>query len=462
MRPRLPVAAGQRLGKRLATLLAKRPGKRLTVDPRAAGVRRSGQGLAALVTMAGVLGGALLFGFGALRGWNGPLPEPPTVAAALLSPPSEVGLFRVPDRFIRGDSLSRVLTRNGFSSQEARDVARAVAPIQDLRELRTGQTVWMKRDAQGRPSAVELPLANLREVIVVRAADGWTARENGVETVLRRDIVRGTIEYSLYQSLVDAGERPDLAVLIGRALEYDIDFHRDSRRGDTFAAIVMKQYGPDGQWHDYGDLLAVRYVNRGRPIHAVRFEFPDGRSGYYDFDGNSIRRAFLMSPLEYGRLTSGFSHRRLHPIHRVYRPHYGVDYAAPTGTPVMATADGVVTDAGPRGPNGNMVTVRHTGGYETKYLHLSRIRVTPGQRVEQRDVVGLVGSTGTSTGPHVDYRLYRYGRPLNPRAQVLPPGPPIPEAFVPDFLAQRQRLLAALDGRPRPRREAPVARVAEE
>lgn len=429
----------------------------------AAGLGHPGQTVSALAVAAALAASGLLFWRAALRGWDAPPPEPPPVSWSLVGGVAEVDLYRVPDRFVRGDSLSRVLTRNGFSSREAHDVARAVEPIQDLRGLRTGQTIWLERDRAGSPSAVEIPLDDLREVSVVRTASGWAASENGVEPVSRQEVVRGEVISSLYQTVVGAGERPDLAVLIARALEYDIDFHRDTRRGDTFAAVVSKRFGPDGAWHDYGELLAVRYVNRGRPIYALRFELPDGRSGFYDYDGNSIRREFLMSPLEYGRLTSGFSHRRLHPVHRVYRPHYGVDYAAPIGTPVMATADGVVADAGRRGPNGNMVTLRHAGGYETKYLHLSKIHVRVGQRVEQREAVGAVGVTGTTTGPHVDYRLYRHGKPLNPRSHVLPPGPPIPDEHQPAFLALRDGMLRAFDGELRPgRRAAGAARVAED
>ena len=335
-----------------------------------------------------------------------------------------------------------------------------------LRQLKAGQTVWMHRNQAGVPTRIELPFDDFRQLAVVRTGQAWTAREFTSERFERRDIVQGVVNTSLYDSLIAAGERPDLAALIARALEYDIDFHRDTRRGDTVSAVVDKLYGSEdggGQWKDYGDLHAVRYVNAGEPIFAFRFELPGGESGYYDFEGHSIRRTFLMSPVEYTRISGVFTSRRLHPVHRVYRPHYGVDYAAPHGTPVMATADGVVADAGTRGPNGKMVTLRHAGGYVTKYLHLSRIAARPGHRVSQREVIGYVGSTGVSTGPHLDYRLSRHGRPLNPRTHILPPGPPIPAEHEPAFVAWRDALMAAFDhppGRPPirlPRRAVTVA-----
>ena len=371
----------------------------------------------------------------------------------------EVSLFSVPDRFVRGDSLSDLLIRNGFSRQEVGAVSGALAGVADVRRLKVGQTVWLHRNEGGEPIRIEIPFDDFREVAVFRSGQTWDAREFSMEPLNRRQVVQGVVESSLYQSLVGAGERGGLAVLIARALEYDIDFHRDTRVGDSYDVVVDKLYDDANEWKDYGELHAVRYVNAGRPIYAFRFELPTGGSGYYDYDGNSIQRAFLMSPVAYTRISGVFTSRRFHPIHRVYRPHYGVDYVAPLGTPVMSTADGVVTDAGSRGPNGNMVTLRHAGGYVTKYLHLSRIpsEIRPGRRVSQRDVIGFVGSTGLSTGAHLDYRLYRHGKPLNPRAHILPPGPQIPEEHLVLFRAWRDELVGSFE---RPARRSAASRPA--
>lgn len=415
----------------------------------------------ASAVFAGLLVGFVLFGAGVLRSWNGPLPAPPPMVplpgAGDASEGIPVGLFRVPDRFTPGDSLSDVLVRNGFTRREVGAVSEALTPVADVRRLRVGQTVWLHRNQGGDPVRVELPFDDFREVAVFRTGTGWDAREFTLEPLDRREVVQGVVNSSLYESLVGAGERGDLAVLIARALEYDIDFHRDTRRGDSFSVVVDKLYDGEGEWKDYGELHAVRYINAGREIHAFRFESPTGESGYYDYEGNSIQRAFLMSPVAYTRISGVFTSRRLHPIHRVYRPHYGVDYVAAQGTPVMATADGVVTDAGSRGPNGIMVTLRHSGGYVTKYLHLSRIpsEIRPGRRVTQRDVIGYVGSTGLSTGAHLDYRLARHGKPLNPRTHILPPGPPISDEHQPLFRAWRDALVTDFD---QPARRSPAGR----
>jgi murein DD-endopeptidase MepM/ murein hydrolase activator NlpD len=399
---------------------------------------------------------------GVLKSWNGPLPVAPAMEApsdTTVPGRPEVGLFSVPDRFVRGDSLSDLLIRNGFSHREVGAVSEALSGVADVRRLKVGQTVWLHRDEGGEPVRIEIPLDDFREVAVLRSGQTWGAREFNTEPLDRREVVQGVVDSSLYQSLVRAGERGDLAVLIARALEYDIDFHRDTRAGDSYDVVVDKLYDDANDWKDYGELHAVRYVNAGRPIYAFRFELPTGESGYYDYDGNSIQRAFLMSPVAYTRISGVFTSRRFHPIHRVYRPHYGVDYVAPLGTPVMSTADGVVTDAGSRGPNGNMVTLRHAGGYTTKYLHLSRIpsEIRPGRRVNQRDVIGFVGSTGLSTGAHLDYRLYRHGKPLNPRTHILPPGPPIPEEHLVLFRAWRDELVGSFD---RPAGRSPASRPA--
>ncbi len=416
----------------------------------------------ATAVIGGLLAGAVLFGVGVLKSWNGPLPEVPGApappAAAVPAPP-EVGLFSAPDRFVRGDSLSDVLVRNGLSHREVGAVSDALKDVADVRRFKIGQTVWLHRDDGGTVARIELPLDDFREVAVLRSGSSWDAREFRTEPLDRREVVQGTVDSSLYQSLVRAGEGGDLAVLIARALEYDIDFHRDTRVGDSYSVVVDKRYDAAGDRKDYGELHAVRYLNAGRPIYAFRFELATGESGYYDYEGNSIQRAFLMSPVAYTRISGVFTSRRFHPVHRVYRPHYGVDYAAPLGTPVMSTADGVVTDAGSRGPNGNMVTLRHAGGYVTKYLHLSRIppEMRPGRRVNQRDVIGFVGSTGVSTGPHLDYRLYRHGKPLNPRTHILPPGPPIPAEHLGLFQAWRDELVGSFE---RPRRRPPARTVA--
>ncbi len=408
--------------------------------------RAAGAAVACSLSLAGY---AALF-LAALNTWPAPSldirsPESPDPLPTGPTAP-DVGIDSVPDRLMRGDGLGSVLRRNGFSPAELKPVTDALASVLDLRKLRPGQTLWLHRDPGGHPARVDIQLDNWRVVSAERVGNGhWRARESRVDPAVSRELVAGVVETNLYASLIDAGEHPELAVLIGTVLEYQMDLRRDPRRGDSWSVLVDKLMVED-EFLGYGETHAVRFVNAGQEIFAFRYDFPDGSTGYYDEDGNAIERAFLMSPVRYTRISGVFTSRRLHPVHRVYRPHYGVDYAAPHGTPVVATGSGVVTDAGMRGPNGNMVTLRHPGGYQTKYLHLSRIprHIRPGRRVDQREVIGFVGSTGTSTGPHVDYRLYQNGRPINPRANLLPEGPPIPDAYRADFEARRNTLMAAL------------------
>ena len=403
---------------------------------------------AALAVAAAMLLGAAVF-LGAIgRSWLQPLPDPPPAPPRDLAgvPPGAPLLFETPDRFRPGDTLVNVLRRNGFQPVEAHEAASAFARVGNVRALRVNQAVLLHRDGSGRPERLRVAVSDTRTIELTRHAGDWLARETTVSMTTRRDVVRGDVEGSLWASVTAAGEAPALIEVMARVLEYDMDFSRDTRRGDRYAVVVDKRYDPTGEPREYGDVHAVRYTNRGRDIHAFRFAFPDGDSGYYDFEGNAVRRSFLAAPLAYTRISGVFTNRRLHPIHRVYRPHFGVDYAAPTGTPVRATADGVVTDAGMRGPNGNMVTLRHARGYVTKYLHLSRIPrgIRPGRPVNQRDVIGYVGSTGTSTGPHLDYRMYLRGAPVDPRAQNLPPGPPISPEHRPAFENWRDAMLRLL------------------
>jgi murein DD-endopeptidase MepM/ murein hydrolase activator NlpD len=229
---------------------------------------------------------------------------------------------------------------------------------------------------------------------------------------------------------------------------WDFDFHTQSRRGDRFSLVVEKLYR-EGEFVAYGDLHAARYISSvggERVFSAFLYDDPAGRRDYYDIDGKSLKKAFLRAPVEFDRISSGFSYNRLHPVHRRRMPHLGVDYAARKGTPVYSVAAGVVVDRGWRGGGGNTVTVQHQMGYTSKYLHLSRFAkgLTVGTRVAQKEVIGYVGDTGTATAAHLDFRLLRHGKPVNPLTQIFPPGPPVPAEFRADFDARKAALEASL------------------
>ena len=232
-----------------------------------------------------------------------------------------------------------------------------------------------------------------------------------------------------------------------RCFGWDIDFNTDLRRGDSFRLVFEKKF-LNGRFTGYRDILAAEFVNAGSAYRAFRFTYPDtGASDYFDENGGSRRKDFLRSPIKFARITSRFSSRRFHPIHKIYRPHYGVDYAAPVGTPIQATADGEVLFAGRDGGAGNMVRLRHKNRYETAYLHLSRFgpRVRKGAQVKGGDIVGYVGSSGDSTGPHLDYRIYHYGKPVNPLGHKFKPADPLRAEFLEAYGREVERLSLLLD-----------------
>ncbi|MBD3850083.1 MAG: peptidoglycan DD-metalloendopeptidase family protein [Acidobacteria bacterium] len=274
-----------------------------------------------------------------------------------------------------------------------------------------------------------------------------------VERPIVSEVVRleGEVESSLFGAMDSAGGDPELAVQIAQIYQWDIDFLRDIRKGDTFIVVADRQT-VDGEFYGWGTVFATRFINDGRTLDAVVYPDDSGRLGYYDLEGQPLRKQFLRSPLKFSRVTSRFSMSRFHPVLRRRMPHYGVDYGAPTGTPVHVTADGTVTLAARNGGGGNMVTVRHTNGYVTNYLHLSRYGkgIRRGTRVSQGQVIGYVGSTGLSTGPHLDYRVTLNGKWINPLAISSPAVKPLSEDRLQRFLAHALAVLSLIIDEPPP------------
>jgi len=268
----------------------------------------------------------------------------------------------------------------------------------------------------------------------------------------RVETVTATIQSSLFASVVDIGEKDQLALDLADIFGSDIDFYTDLQKGDSFKALVEKKYLND-QYTGYGTILAASFLNKQKMFTGFRFEDEYGKPTYFSHDGKSLRKSFLKSPLKFARVTSKFSMARYHPVLKIVRPHLGVDYAASVGTPVQAVGNGVVTSAGYSGGSGKMVRLRHSAGFETMYLHLSRIAVKSGARVSQGQVIGYVGSTGLSTGPHLDFRVYRHGKAINPLKVISPPGPPVAPAQFDRFAALRDSLENQLEGRDAPSKE---------
>lgn len=347
--------------------------------------------------------------------------------------------------FERGETVSDVLATLDLEPVDVESVVAELARFADLRRIRPRDRYAVIGE-EGRLDAFQLTVDGVGRAAVRRTVSGWRGEWRAFER--RRTIhrIEGRLENSLEGALRAAGAEPALAYRMADVLQWDLDFTRDLRTGDAFE-VLFEAVHLDGAYHSLGEILALGYDNRGRRLEAYRYGVGD-RFGYYDGDGRPLRKMFLRSPVKYSRVTSRFSHRRFHPVLKTHRPHYGVDYGAPTGTPVRVTGNGVVLSAGWNGGGGRTVKVRHPNGYVTAYLHLSRYAkgVRSGRRVQQGDVIGFVGSSGLSTGPHLDYRIQHHGRWIDPLALQSLPAEPIADSDLPGYLLRRDELRAALAG----------------
>ncbi len=375
--------------------------------------------------------------------------DPPPVAPAALALPAPPPTAVTETRLRRGETLETALVRSGIPRSGALEAIAALRPAVNPRGLRPGERLLVARDGAGDAVRITFWRSPAERHELAREATGWK-RETILTPVDTRVVaVAGHLADSLFASVERLGESPALTATLVGLFEWDFDFAADSLPGDRFRLLVEKRYAA-GEFLGYGEVLAAQYRTAGRPVlTAVGFVDEHGRTQHYDAAGRAIRKMFLRAPLDFTRITSGFSQARRHPILGGVRPHLAIDYGAPTGTPVRAVADGVVRAAGWSGDNGISVTLRHPREYETMYNHLSVALVRPGERVRQRQIIGRVGSTGLSTGPHLDYRVARQGRFVNPLGEKFIPGAPVPRERRRDFDAQRDALLGRLE------REAP-------
>jgi len=346
----------------------------------------------------------------------------------------------------RNETLAAVLGDLGLEAADVHAVATASARYVDPRQLKVGTPWAAYLDAAGALDRFELVLAGRGELAVERSASGWepTWREFRRET--RTRAVRGVLDGSLEASMARAGAPPELAYLIADVLQWDLDFTRDLRHGDEFR-VLFEEVLVEGWEARPERVLGVTYGSpNGRTLEAYAFRAGDD-DGYYDGEGRPLQKMFLRSPLPFSRVTSRFTNRRFHPVLGVYRPHHGVDYGAPVGTPVRVTASGTVQSAGWSGGGGKTVKVRHSNGYLTAYLHLSRFAsgIRSGARVRQGDVIGYVGSTGLASGPHLDYRIQLNGRWIDPLKLKMHPAAPIEAAHRLEYFATRDAMRRSLE-----------------
>ena len=341
----------------------------------------------------------------------------------------------------QGETLAELAGRLGWSQRELLEWLPVAEKLINVRALPVGLDVEAVVGRDGTLQSLRLTPDWRADVVLERGPEGIHGRREDRPVTREVVAVRGSITSSLFGAVTDLGESDDLALELADVFQWDIDFHRDVQPADSFAVLV-ERIRANGVTVAYGPILAATFVNSGKVFEAYRYAAKGEGPGYYDAKGRPVRKLFLRAPLRFTRVTSGFSRSRLHPVLGRRVPHWGVDYGAPVGTPVMATATGTVVSAGWRGGGGRAVTLRHPGGYTTSYLHLSRFGpgIRAGARVEQGQVVGFVGSTGMSTGPHLDYRVTRNGSPVNPTTVGREPAPPLGAAELPLFEGWRQQL----------------------
>lgn len=339
----------------------------------------------------------------------------------------------VRDEVQRNQNLSSILLPYQVPMGVIDQLARASKEVFDVRKLAAGRpyTIFCSKDSLGAAKCFVYEV-NAHEYVVFDLRDSINIYRDfkPMETRLRH--VQGQINSSLYVDLQKVGTDPTLAIALSEIYAWTIDFYR-IQKGDAFEVLFEENY-VDGNPIGAGRILRSSFTQGDKSIRAYFFE-DENEKGYFDNDGNSLRKAFLKAPVKFSRISSGYSTKRLHPVLKTVRPHYGTDYAAPTGTPIMSVGDGVVTEAQFKGGNGNYVKIRHNSVYETQYLHMSKFAagVKPGKRVSQGDIIGYVGSTGLATGPHVCFRFWKNGQQVDHRREELPTALPIADRLRPKF-----------------------------
>ncbi|WP_346838767.1 peptidoglycan DD-metalloendopeptidase family protein [Microbulbifer sp. SAOS-129_SWC] len=352
----------------------------------------------------------------------------------------------------QGDTLSDLFERAGVNTAEMYQLLASGGKARQLADLNPGESLTFRTDHSGALQNLELHRDALNLEEFSRGDSGafkYALHQRQPEnyTAYRK----AEIKSSLFVAGSDAGLSGNLIMEMADVFSSDIDFALDIRKGDSFGVMYEEKF-LDGKKIGNGPIQAVSFTNRGKTFNAVRYVDIHGDANYYTPDGRSMRKAFIRTPVDFTRISSSYNPRRLHPIFKTRRPHYGTDYAAPTGTPVYAAGDGRVVKSGYSKPNGNYIFIQHGQHYMTRYLHLSKRRVKTGDRVKQRQIIGNVGSTGYATGPHLHYEFLVNGQHRNPATIVskLPKAKSIPSSEMDRFRTQTQPLLAQLENYQRP------------
>lgn len=386
---------------------------------------------------------------------NAPGPASPSGMSAAIAPtePGHTGTEVQELRIRRGSTLGHLLRRYVNDSRQVAALIDALRRVYNPRRIKAGDRLTITTDTTSSLVALHYQPSIERTIVVERdGRSAFVARIDSLPLESEVALIYGTVESTLYEAVLDAGESPELIMAFTDIFQWDIDFFTETRSGDRFAVLFEKTFVRDRTrsrrtFLRYGRILAGAYLQKDASY--IAFNYPDKHdiSRYYDYSGNSFQKTFLKSPLNYRRIASYFSGGRMHPILKIVRPHYGIDYSAARGTPVVAAADGKIIHLGWLGGYGHCVKIEHKNGtYVTLYGHLSRyapgLRV--GSRVVQSQVIGYVGATGLATGPHLHYTMYQNGKPINPLKIRPAASNPLPREALPDFMAKRDELLKRL------------------
>ncbi len=366
----------------------------------------------------------------------------------LALPPSEYGIpmsgfVLEQGKLTSGATFGQLLGAHGVPMAVIHTLVELAKPHFDVRRMRSGHPfAFIFANDSSRDAAYFVYEADALEYVVFGLGDSLTVRtgHRPVQTIERSIAV--DVTGALYNDFERAGADPMLAISLSEVFAWTVDFQRIQKK-DRFTVVYSEQE-IDGKRYGRPRIIAARYSSGGRVEQAFRFDQKD-ETQYFDDEGKSLRKAFLQAPLQFSRISSGFSGRRLHPVQKVMKAHLGTDYAAPYGTPILAVGDGVVEKTGHTSGNGKFVKIKHNGTYSTQYLHMRRIIAQQGARVRQGDVIGEVGSTGLATGPHVCFRFWKNGVQVDHRREVLPSAEPVLAVRRTDFNELRDSLMMRLD-----------------
>ncbi len=366
------------------------------------------------------------------------LPDPPSAYGIPLD-----GFVVERARVDGGSTFGDLLGAHGLPVPMVDELVGLAKGTFDVHRMRSGHPIaFIFTDDARRELRYFIYEADAAEHVVFTTTRPLGVRVHRRPVATTQRAVEVEVTGALYSDLERAGVDPALSMQLAEVFAWTVDFYR-IQKGDHFTVVFLERT-VDGRPYGVARVLAARHSSGGRQREAFLFSPDSTRGTYYDGDGNSLRKAFLKAPLKYSRITSGFTMRRFHPVQKRFKAHLGTDYAAPYGTPILAVGEGVVEKAGYSAGNGNYVKIRHNATYSTQYLHMRKIRVKQGQRVQQGATIGEVGSTGLATGPHVCFRFWKNGRQVDHRREEFPSSEPIAAAHREAFMRERERLVAAL------------------